>query len=91
MSSPFPDQKTLEASLIRALKSNNGTATNSEISHFVAKDLALSEAQISQIRQGARTEFEYRLAWVRSRAKASGMIERVASGTWRLVGKVGEK
>ena len=91
MSRLFPDQKTMEASLIRALQANSGTATNSEISNFVAKDLALSEEQISQIRQGARTEFEYRLAWVRSRAKASGKIERVGSRTWKLAGKARER
>lgn len=85
MSRFFPDQKAMEASLIRALEAHNGSATNSQISDFVSKDLALSNEQISQIRQGTRTEFEYRLAWVRSRAKALGRIERIGSRTWKLV------
>jgi hypothetical protein len=85
MDHAFPDQRTLEAALVRALKSKSGVATNSEISEFVAQDLELTVDQRTRIHQGARTEFEYRLAWVRSRAKAKGLISRVSPKTWKLL------
>ena len=84
MSLKFPDSNSLELSVIRALKENGGSATTSEIDRFVIKDLMLTIDQVSQIRSGNRSEIQYRLAWVRTKAKKKGLIERTLNRTWRL-------
>lgn len=81
----FPDQKELEESVIRALKANQGQATSKAIDEFVINDLKLTQEQRSRIRQGSRTEIQYRLAWVRTKAKSKGIIERTGSATWKLL------
>ena len=77
----FPDQKELEGAVIRALKANQGQATSKVIDEFVVNDLMLTKEQRDKIRQGSRTEIQYRLAWVRTKAKSKGLIERTGSAT----------
>ncbi len=84
MTVKFPDSSTLEASVLKALKANGGSARTEEIDKFVSEDLKLSEEQLSQIRSGNRTEIQYRLAWVRTKAKSRGLIEKSANRTWKL-------
>lgn len=87
MTVKFPDSSTLEASVLKALKANGGSARTDEIDKFVSDDLKLSEEQLSQIRSGNRTEIQYRLAWVRTKAKSRGLIEKSANRTWKLANK----
>lgn len=84
MSVKFPDSSTLEASVIKALKANGGTARTEVIDKFVSDDLRLTSEQLSAIRSGKRTEIQYRLAWVRTKAKSRGLIEKTANRTWTL-------
>ena len=72
---------------MKALKANGGSARTDEIDKFVSDDLKLSEEQLSQIRSGNRTEIQYRLAWVRTKAKCRGLIEKSANRTWKLANK----
>lgn len=81
----FPNQSVLEGAVIRALMANQGQATNKVIDEFVIRDLNLTEDQISKIRQGGRTEIQYRLAWVRTKAKSKGLIERAGPATWKIL------
>ena len=85
MTVKFPDTSTLEASVIRAIKANGGSARTEEIDKFVSEDLKLSSEQLAQIRSGNRTEIQYRLAWVRTKAKSRGLIEKTENRTWKLV------
>lgn len=87
MSIKFPDSNTLEAAVIRALKNKNGVAQTQDIDTFVAEDLKLSKEQLEEIRSGSRTEIQYRLAWVRTKAKGRGLIEKSANRTWKLTPK----
>ena len=81
----YPDSARLEASVLKAIQSNGGIASSNEIDVFVFKDLNLTQEQISQIRTGTRTEIKYRLAWVRTKAKNRGLIEKTENRHWRLV------
>jgi len=83
----FPDSSTLEASVLKALKANGGTATTEQIDKFVGEDLALTPDQMTQIRSGKRTEIQYRLAWVRTKAKNRGLIEKSGNRMWNLSGQ----
>jgi len=85
MNVKFPDTSTLEASVLKAIRANGGTARTEEIDKFVSEDLKLSAEQLAQIRSGNRTEIQYRLAWVRTKAKSRGLIEKTANRTWKLV------
>lgn len=84
MTVKFPDSSTLEASVLKALKANGGSARTEDIDKFVSEDLKLSEEQLSQIRSGNRTEIQYRLAWVRTKAKSRGLIDKSVNRTWKL-------
>lgn len=87
MTVQFPDSATLEATVLKAIKEFGGTAKTNEIDAFVIKDLELTQEQISQIRSGNRTEIQYRLAWVRTKAKNRGLIEKSPNNHWKLVEK----
>jgi len=85
MTVKFPDSATLEASVLNAIKELGGAAKTNEIDSFVIKALELTHEQISQIRSGNRTEIQYRLAWVRTKAKNRGLIEKSPNNHWKLV------
>ena len=87
MNVKFPDSSTLEASLLKALKANGGSARSDEIDKFVIADLKLTAEQLAQIRNGNRTEIQYRLAWVRTKAKSRGLIEKSANRIWKITEK----
>jgi restriction system protein len=84
MSIEFPDSKTLETSVMKAIIELGGSARSEDIDKFVTNDLNLTEEQKSQIRSGNRTEIQYRLAWVRTKAKNRGLIEKSVNKTWKL-------
>ena len=84
----FPDSSTLEASVLRAIQSLGGSARTDQIDKFVGEDLRLTVDQLSQIRSGNRTEIQYRLAWVRTKAKSRGLIEKTSNRTWKLKNQV---
>ena len=84
MTVKYPDSATLEAAVLNAIKEFGGSAKTNEIDKVVIKNLDLTHEQISQIRSGNRTELQYRLAWVRTKAKNRGLIEKSANNTWKL-------
>lgn len=88
MTVKFPDSATLEAAVLNAIKEFGGVAKTNEIDAFAVKALELTQEQISQIRSGNRTEIQYRLAWVRTKAKNRGLIERAPNNHWKLVEKL---
>jgi restriction system protein len=83
----YPDSSTLEASVLKAIKANGGSARTDVIDKFVSEDLKLTPEQLSQIRNGNRTEIQYRLAWVRTKAKGRGLIMKTANRTWVITEK----
>ncbi len=87
MTVKFPDSKSLEVAVLNAIKELGGAAKTNEIDSFVIKALELTQDQISQIRSGNRTEIQYRLAWIRTKAKNRGLIEKTPKNHWKLVEK----
>lgn len=67
---------------VESLRARGGTATISQMETDVARALALSQEQ-REIPHGleTRTEFQYRLAWVRSYLKFAGAAENIGQAT----------
>lgn len=84
MSLKFPSNEKLNSALLQGLKELGGKGSVSEIDAKVAEILALPSELTSTLRAGNRTEFQYRMAWVRTRAKKKGDIDRVATKIWTL-------
>ena len=87
MTVKFPSSATLEAAVLNAIKENGGVATTNQIDELATKKLNLTQEQITEIRSGNRTEIKYRLAWVRTKAKNKGLIEKTANGAWKITEK----
>ena len=76
---------------LTALKQKGGSATIEEIEDAVAEIMKLSSDLLS-IPHGdtARSEFQYKLAWVRTYLKKYGALENSDRGVWAITEK-GEK
>ena len=84
MKSSLPRSSELEASTIRVLTSSSGSVKSSEIDYLVIADLKLTSEQLAITHSGSRSEISYRLAWVRTKAKQKGLIERLPTNQWKL-------
>ncbi len=80
----LPTSSVLLECVVKAVKQTGGKATNQEIHDFVAKELALTDEQVSQIHSGNRTELDYRLAWARTNAKRKGLLVALGPRLWSL-------
>jgi restriction system protein len=70
---------------IRAIREHGGSASIEEIEERVARLLSLSDEILAVAHtQGTRTEFQYRLAWVRTYLKKIGALENSERGVWAL-------
>lgn len=70
---------------INAIREKGGSATIEEIEDGVAKLLSLSEAVLATPHtQGSRTEFQYRLAWVRTFLKKIDALRNSERAVWSL-------
>ncbi|HWA23819.1 MAG TPA: restriction endonuclease [Caulobacterales bacterium] len=68
-----------------AIRDLGGSATIEEIEDGVAKALNLSDEILSLPHaRGSRTEFQYRLAWVRTYLKKVGALENSEKAVWTL-------
>lgn len=85
----LPASTLLQQSILRALRDLGGAASNEELALHVAKELGLTADHLSILHdaaRGKRSEFEYRMAWARTRLKASGMVENAGPKRWRVRG-----
>ena len=75
---------------LQAVRDAGGSATIDEIEDRVAEIMQLSEDQLSiphgKVEAG-RTEFQYKLAWVRTYLKKFGALENSERGVWSLTDK----
>jgi hypothetical protein len=85
MTSQLPTSPQLAESLLKVLARTPEGLTVSEIDAAVRQDLGISSELASQIRSGNRTEFQYRMAWCRTKAKKAMLIERTGPSAWKLV------
>lgn len=83
----FPTSLELESTMIRILRdSSSGPLSSAEIDSAVAIALGISPETLAIIHSGNRSEFAYRMAWVRSKAKKKNLItkDEITRG-WQLV------
>ena len=59
--------------------------SNKEIDAAVARFLDIPQHLLSKIHSGKRTEFQYRMAWARTKAKSDGRISSPKRETWKIV------
>lgn len=70
---------------ILSLRERGGSASIEEIEDDVARILALSDGVLATPHtKGTRTEFQYRLAWVRTYLKKVGAVENSERAIWAL-------
>lgn len=84
MTSQLPTTSQLTNSLLNILSRNPEGLTVREIDSAVILDLGISPDLANQTRIGNRTEFQYRMAWCRTKAKKATLIERIGPSTWKL-------
>ena len=82
---PLPSFDTFFVPTVHSLRARGGSATIDELEEAVATAAHLSEEQRSQLHgDGPRTEFSYRLAWVRTYLKKAGILDNSERGVWHL-------
>jgi|SRR5579864_8089 len=76
---------------VQSMKQRGGSTTIEELEEDVAKIMKLAEPILSvPHKNGARTQFQYELAWVRTYLKKTGLADNSARGVWSLT-DAGEK
>ena len=80
----LPKYQDLISPMIRVLTDAGKPLSNLEIEVGVIADLNIPSNLSSEIHSGNRTELQYRLAWARTKAKSTGLIESPARETWRI-------
>ncbi len=83
----LPKYDSLFNPLLEAIKKLGGSASISELNEEVAKNLHLTDEEISQPHDERRTELQYRLAWARTYLKAYGLLDNSERGVWVLTPK----
>lgn len=90
MTEKLPVSAQLESALLKVLQEAGRPLKSSEIDEMVATELKLTPDQLAILHSGSRTEISYRLAWVRTKAKKKGLLERLPTNKWDLVSSRGE-
>ena len=80
----LPKSQDLISPMLVILARQNGPMSIDEIEAAVGKELAIPEALQVAIHSGKRTEFQYRLAWARTKAKLTGWIESPKREYWEI-------
>ena len=81
----LPRYQELIEPMLEFLKINGGPATNTAIDQAVSNSLNIPSNLLAEIHSGARTEFQYRMAWARTKAKSEGKITSPKRETWQLI------
>lgn len=80
----LPRYQELIEPMLAFLRECSGPASNKSIEEAVAKKLNIPQSLLSEIHSGKRTEFQYRMAWARTKAKSDGNIISPKRETWKL-------
>jgi len=80
----LPRYQELIQPMLDFLSNQSGPAANKEIDEAVAKSLDIPQSLLSEIHSGKRTEFQYRMAWARTKAKSDGQISSPKRETWKI-------
>ena len=80
----WPSSSELTKAILEVLVKFEGSATVEQLDKEVIDLLNLSSELKSKMRSGNRSEIQYRLAWVRTKAKQKGLITRESPKFWRI-------
>jgi restriction endonuclease Mrr len=80
----LPRYQEMIEPMLTFLRAHNGAASNDAINDAVALTLSIPESLLSEIHSGKRTEFQYRMAWARTKAKSEGKISSPRRQTWEI-------
>ena len=83
----WPTSTDLTNALLRVLARKGEPLNVAVLDQEVIKEIQLTEAQLQAKRSGNRTEIEYRLAWIRTKAKQNGFITRESTRVWKITEK----
>lgn len=87
MLSKWPTSSELTLHLLNVLVSLGGEANSSNIDKSVISKLNLDKELLEKMRTPTRSEISYRLAWIRTKAKQSELIEKTSARGWRITPK----
>jgi restriction endonuclease Mrr len=79
----LPRYQELIEPMLAFLQDCNGPVSNKSIDEAVAIKLKIPQSLLSEIHSGKRTEFQYRMAWARTKAKSDGKITSPQRETWK--------
>jgi len=84
MNTLWPSSYELTKAILEVLVKFEGSATVEQLDKEVIDLLNLSSELKSKMRSGNRSEIQYRLAWVRTKAKQKGLITRESPKLWKI-------
>lgn len=84
MSDKWPTSSTLTQVFLKVLMELGGSGSVSELDQKVISRLNLSPELLSIKRSGNRGEIQYRLAWVRTKAKQNGLVTKEKNRIWKI-------
>jgi restriction endonuclease Mrr len=87
MTEIWPTSSELTMALLRVLSRLGGSASVSDLDLAVIEDIKLSATLLEIKRSGNRGEIQYRLAWVRTKAKQNGLVTKEADRNWKITDK----
>ena len=87
MSEKWPTSTELMEAFLSALSRLGGSANVSELDKAVIEAIKLSPTLLEIKRSGNRGEIQYRLAWVRTKARQNGLVTREANRNWKITDK----
>jgi restriction system protein len=87
MTEKWPTSTELTAALLIALSRRGGSASVAELDQAVIEDVKISPTLLEIKRSGNRGEIQYRLAWIRTKAKQNGFVTKEANRIWKITDK----
>lgn len=87
MNNPWPSSADLTRALLRVLARRGEPLNVAVLDQEVIKEIQLTESQLQAKRSGNRTEIQYRLAWIRTKAKQNGLVTRESTRVWKITQK----
>ena len=83
----WPTSSELTKAFLITLNEMGGTGNVKDLDELTIKRINLSPELIAIKRSGTRGEIQYRLAWIRTKAKQNGLASREVDKNWKITEK----
>lgn len=87
MTEKWPTSAELTKAFLLALSEIGGTGNVTDLDKLTIESIKLSPELIAIKRSGTRGEIQYRLAWIRTKAKQNGLVIREVGKNWKITEK----